>query len=204
MQTVLDVPTTSTRPLSKADAQRAACAYVAARFDPAFEVVDGAQYYSKPLGRDIWRFFIQCAHGPVGAIRIDALTGDVTPLTTDEIRVIHEKAAILAARKQGGLPLNEYGHVLAEYARRQASSYLNEHLSMFYRGADPVFIPGQPAVWQVMIVFKMYNVGPFTLGVLDVDANTGEPTPLPKRQLKRIRERTRAIIRHQASATATG
>jgi hypothetical protein len=140
----------------------------------------------------------------VGIIQIDALTNAVIPLTGAELRKVREKAAILATRKQGGLPRDEHGTVLAEYARRQANSYLDEHLSMFYRGVDPVYIPGEPAVWQVTIVFKRYHVGPFTLGVLDVNATTGEPTPLPKRQLKRIRERTRAIIRHQAPPTATG
>jgi hypothetical protein len=204
MQAVLDVPTTSTPTVSQADAQRVACDYVVNHIDPAFEVVDGAQYYSKPRGQEIWRFFIRCQDGPLYPIHVDSQTGAVIPLTDAELRTVREKAVILAARKQGGLPRNEHGYVLAEYARRQASSYLGEQLSMFYKGVDPVFIPGDPAVWQVTIVFKRYTVGPFTLGVLDVDATTGEPFPLPKRQLNRTRERTRAIIRHQASTTATG
>jgi hypothetical protein len=202
---MLDVPSTTRAPtVSLADAHRAASAYVLAHIDPTFEIVDGAQYYSKPLGREIWRFFLCGEHGPVGLIQIDAQTNAVIPLTNEEIRTVREKAAIRAARMQGVLPINEHGYVFATHARRQANSYLNEYLSMFYSGADPIFIPGEPAVWQVTIIFKMYNIGPFTLGVLDVDARTGEPTPLPKQQLKRIRERTRAIIRHQPSTTATG
>lgn len=203
MQAKMDIPT-SLSTISQADAQCAAKEYVTAHIDPSFEVVEGARYYSKPLGREIWRFFILGEHSPVGVIRVDAQTNAVIPLAADEMRTVREKAAIVASRKQDGPPLNEDGNVLAEYARRQASNYLGEHLSMFYKGVDPVFIPGDPAVWQVTIVFKRYNVGPFTLGVLDVDAKTGEPTPLPKRQLKRIRERTRAIIRHQTPTTATG
>jgi hypothetical protein len=202
MQAVLDVPTTSTRSVSQADALQVACTYLAAHLDKAFAVVDGARYYSKPLGREIWRFFLRSEHGPVGILQVDVLTGEVIRLTNVELRAVREKAAILAARQQAVLPLDQHGYVLAEYARRRASSYLDEHLSMFYGGTDPVFVAGEPPVWQVTIVFHMYDVGPFTLGVLDVDAKTGEPLPLSKRQLQRIRERTRAITRHQTSPAA--
>jgi hypothetical protein len=202
MQTVLDVPTTSTATVSQADAQRVASAYVTAYVDPSFKVIDGARYYSKPLGREIWRFFIRSKHSAVGIIQVDALTGTVIRLTNDEIRAVREKAAILAARQQGVLPIDAHGYVLAEYARRRASSYLDEHLSMFYGGTDPVFVTGEPPVWQVTIVFQMYDEGPFTLGVLDIDAKTGNPIPLSTRQIKRIRERTSAIIRHQTPPAA--
>lgn len=201
MQAILDVPTL-TCTVSEADAQRVARDYVAAHLDPAFEVVGGARYYSNPLGREIWRFFICSEHGPVGILQVDAQPGAVIQLTNAELRAVREKAAILAARQQSVLPLDQDGYVLAEYARRRASSYLDEHLSMFYGGMDPVFVAGDPPVWQVTIVFHMYDVGPFTLGVLDVDAKTGEPISLSKRQLQRIRERTRAITRHQPSPAA--
>jgi hypothetical protein len=202
MQTVLEAPTTRTSTVSQAHAQRVASAYVTDHIDPSFEVVDGARYYSKPLEREIWRFFICGEHGPVGIIQVDALTGAVILLTNDEIRAVHEKAAILDARQQGVLPIDTHGYVLAEYARRRANSYLDEHLSMFYGGTDPVFVSGEPPVWQVTIVFQRYDEGPFTLGVLDIDAKTGDPIPLSMRQIRRILERTRAIIRHQTPPAA--
>jgi hypothetical protein len=108
----------------------------------------------------------------------------------------------LAARKEGELPVNEQGYVLGEYARRRASRYLGEQLSMFYEGTEPILVPGDRPVWQVTIVFKMYDVGPFTLGVLDIDAKTGEPIPLTTEQIESIREQTRATIRHQTPAPA--
>jgi hypothetical protein len=203
MQTTLERPIISTATVSEADAQRAASAYVATHLDPVLEVVDGARYHSKPLQREVWRFFVRCAQGPVGALRVDVETGAVIQLTDAEICAVREKAAILVAKQRGTLPADERGYVLAEYARRQASSYLNEHLSMFYGGVNPIFVPGESPVWQVTIVFKRYEVGPFTLGVLDIDAKTGHPIPLSAKQIKRIRERTRAIIRPQTSPTAT-
>jgi hypothetical protein len=178
-------------------------AYVADHIDPTFEVVKGAQYYHKSLEQEVWQFIIRCAHGPLDAIHISVQTGAIIPPTSEQVRVIREKAALLAARKQGVLPIDEQGYVLGEYARRRASRYLGDRLSMFYDGANPIFVPGDPALWQVTIVFKMYDVGPFILGLLDVHAKTGEPLPLPTEQIEHIRERTRAIIRHQTPAPAT-
>jgi hypothetical protein len=202
MQAVLDISSTTTTTVSQADAQQVACAYVAAHFDPAFEVVDGERYYSKPLEREIWRFFLRNGQGPVGALRVDSQTGEVIRLTDDEIRLIYEKAAILAARKQGRLPIDAQGYVLGEYARRRAERYLGDHIAMFFNAADPVFVPGDPPRWQVTIVFKRYHLGPFTLGVMDVDAHTGKPLPLSKLQLKRIRERAHALVAFHTSSAA--
>lgn len=204
MQTTLDRPSARSPIVNEADAQQAASAYVAAQLDPTFTVVEGAQYYSKPLQGDIWRFAVRCAQGPVGIIRVAAQTGTVIPLTVAELRTQREKAAILLARQHGRLPVDAQGDVVAEYARRQASDYLGAQLSLFYGGADPTFVPGEPPVWQVTIVFKMYDQGPFTLGMIDINAKTGEPIPLSPNQIERIRERACAIIRPQPSTTATG
>jgi hypothetical protein len=204
MQTVLEAPTTRTPTISQTHAQRVANAYVTKQIDPAFEIVEGVRSHHKSLGREVWQFIICSAHGPLDAISVDLQTGAVIPLAADKIRLIREKAAIYAARKQNLLPVDAQGYVLAEFARRQVSSYLDTHLSMFYEGADPVFVATPRPVWQVTIIFKQYHLGPFTLGVMDVDALTGEPTPLTANQIKRIRERTRAIIGHPTPTTAAG
>lgn len=163
-----------------------------------------SQYDSQRLGLPVWRFIVRCEYGPLHPIHVDAQTGNVIALTDKEISVIGEKAAILAARKEGILPVNERGNVLGEYVRRQANWYLSDQISLFYSAADPIFVPADPPVWQVTIVFKMYNQGPFTLGVMDVDAKTGEPIPLSAKQIEQIRERTCAIIGYQAPATTAG
>lgn len=204
MQAILEVPTVGAPVVSQDQAQRAANAYVIAQIDPAFEAVSGEYYDSQRMGKGVWRFIIRCEHGPLSPICVDAETGGVITLTSNEICVIEEKAAILAARKQGVIPVDEQGYVLGEYARRQASGYLDDQISMFYSGADPIFVSIDPPVWQVTIVFKMYDQGPFTLGMMDVDARTGEPIPLAAEQIEQIRERTCAIIGRQTSATTAG
>lgn len=204
MQAILDAPTTNIHTVSDLDARRVARDYVATHISPTFEVVSGTRFQSKASGDEVWQFVIRCPHGPLDAIEVNAQTGVVISLPDDKIRVIREKAAIYAARRRGALPVDAQGYVLGEYARRQASRYLGDYLSMYYEGAEPLFIPGDPPMWQVTIIFKMYDVGPFTLGVLDVDAKTGEPLPLSTEQIERIRERTRAIVRSQTPATTTG
>jgi hypothetical protein len=203
MQTVLDILTTNTATVSQADAQRAACDYAAIHIDPSFEVVKGTRYYHQLLGREIWQFIIRCAAGPLDAIAVDVQTGVVIPLAEDKIRVIREKAALYTARKQGILPVDAQGYVLGEYARRRAERYLGEQIGMFFNAADPVFVPGDSPRWQVTIVFKRYHLGPFTLGIMDVNAKTGEPFPLTKSQLKRICERAHALVEfHPQTAAA--
>ena len=115
---------------------------------------------------------------------------------------MREKAAIYTARKQGVLPVNERGYVLGEYARCEASGYLDDNISMFYGAVDPLFLAGPQARWQVTIVFKRYYLGPFTLGVMDVDARTGAPIALTRKQIHQLKERARAIIEFHTQTAA--
>ncbi|MEZ4866212.1 MAG: hypothetical protein R3C14_33150 [Caldilineaceae bacterium] len=203
MQAILEIPTVSPPIISLADAHHVARTYVATAIDPTFTVVSD-RHTNDPQAnpRTIWRFFMLCAHGPLCALKVDAATGEVIPLSATEIRVMREKAAIYAARTEGVLPLNEQGYVLGEYARKRADRYLGDQIGMYFDATDPVFVPRESPCWQVTIVFKRYHLGPFTLGVMDVDAKTGEPIPLTKTQLKRIRERTHAFIEFHTQTAA--
>jgi hypothetical protein len=140
----------------------------------------------------------------VGQIRIDAQTGEVLPLRYDEIQVMREKAALLEAKQHGTLPVDAQGYVLGEYARKQANRYLWDHLSMYYRADDPVFVLGEPPLWQVTIVFKMYELGPFPLGIMTIDGESGMPFPLTEQEITKIKERVHAIIGRQTSPANPG
>jgi hypothetical protein len=202
MKAILDVPTTSMPTMSQADAHRIASQWVATAIDPTFAVVSGARLHHPASDREVWQFVIRCEDGPLDAIEVDTQRGAVIPLPEDKIHVIREKAAIYAARKQGVLPVDAHGYVLGEYARRRAERYLGEQIGMFFNAADPMFVPGDAPRWQVTVVFKRYYRGPFTLGIMDVDAPTGEPIPLSKLQLKRIRERAHALVEFHAQTAA--
>lgn len=190
--------------LNEDDAACLAKAYVAKNVDPAFQVVDGARYYNKVFGREIWRFYVCSAHGPIGLLQIDAYSGKVIAVSAKEIQAMQERSVIGAARKQNVLPRNEDGFVLSEYARRCATAYLSDTLSLFFGAIDPVFVPSNPPRWRVTIEFKMYEVGPFSVGMLDIDAHDGDVLPLTDSQIKQIQERTSAFIGHQKSAATRG
>jgi hypothetical protein len=203
MQTTLDRPTTSHPTVSEADAQRAASAYVAAHIDPTFAVVDGTYFYSKPLGQAIWQFIIRCAYAPLDTIEVDAQAGAVIALPDDKIRAIQQKAAIAEARTRGLLPVDADGYVLAEYARRQADSYLGTDVSLFYSASAGVFVPLARPLWQFAIQVRLPRLGILgIMGTLDVDAQTGEVTPLTNKQIKRIRERADALVEFRTQTAA--
>jgi hypothetical protein len=204
MQATLEVSIADAPSLSESEAQRIATAYVATRIDPSFEAVSGALYESKPLERSVWRFIIRSALGPVGIIQVDVRTGNVIPLTENEIRVLQEKAAIFVAKNHGQLPVDEHGFVLGEYARRQADSYLGMGVSLFYSATNGVYIPLERPIWQFAIQVRLPRLGVLgILGTLDVDARTGDVIPLNYRQIKKIRERADAIVQFRTQkATA--
>ncbi|RIK27513.1 MAG: hypothetical protein DCC55_39375 [Chloroflexi bacterium] len=190
--------------VTQTEAKSAAAAYVATHLDPTFEVTGDLPSRSQPGDDDKrWRFFVSCVYGPLASIFVDAKTGTVIPLTATEIGLIHEKAAILRCRSLGVLPVNDQGYVLGEYARKRAQRYLSDAIAMFFEGADPVLVDGEQAVWQVTIVFKMYEIGPVALGTLDIDALTGEPFPLTTEQIKQIKERANAIVKFHAQQAKT-
>jgi len=202
MQALMDVPI-SPSTISQADAQCAASAYVATHIDPSFELVDGARFHSKPLGREIWQFIIRCKHAPLDVIDVDAQTGAVIPLAPEAIHAVREKAAIAEARKRGVLPVDTHGYVLAEYARRQADSYLGTEVSLFYSATEGTFMPLARPLWQFLIRVRLPRLGTLgILGTLDVDAQTGEVIPLTNKQIKRIRERADALVEFRTQAAA--
>lgn len=202
MQMVLERTMQTLPMVSEDEALGAVRRYVNLELDPSFRVTGDNHANRQATERGRWRFFVCCEDGPLHAIEVDGQRGTVIPFDVSEVRVLREKAAILAARKVGVLPLDERGYVLGEYARRQASRYLGEQIGMFFSAVDPVLAAGTPVCWQVTIIFKRYSLGPFTLGVMDVDAKTGEPIPLTKTQLKRIRERVHALIEFRTQSAA--
>jgi hypothetical protein len=203
MQATIHVAPSLASTVSEADAHRAARDYVAAHIDPAFEVVGDARR-RQPLGQGIWQFFIRCEHGPLAAINVDAQTGEVIPFSDDQMRMVHERAAIARARTYGELPVNAYGYVLAEYARRKANGYLSMDISLCCNATDGVFIPLARPIWQFAIRFGLPRLGELgILGTLDVDAQTGKPIPLTTDQIERMRERADAIVEFWTQATAT-
>ena len=189
--------------VSQATAHQTAAAYVRANVDPTFQVATGTRYQHKALGREVWQFIICCAHGPLDGLYVDAQTGVVMPLTHDEILVRRERARMAEARSRGVLPVDARGYVLAEYARRKANGYLSMEVSLFCYATDGVLIPLVRPLWQFAIRFGLPRLGELgLLGMLDLDAQTGDPLPLSTEQIERMRVRADALVEFQTQPTA--
>ncbi len=131
----------------------------------------------------VWFCFIQYAVGdlirPViaGRIQIDARTGDLIPLTDEEILQIQERACILAERQRGNqLAFGSDGFILPYQAMIKAGVYASDQIAFFAGAAGrPTFAAGDPPVWRVAIALHLRNRGKVAdLGSVDVNALTGE------------------------------
>lgn len=93
--------------------------------------------------------------------------------------------------------------ISAERAVAKANGYLSKYVSVLFGAETPVFLQMARPVWQVSVTFKINDIGPFTAGLLDVDATTGEILPLPAKQIRLIQERTDAYLKNHALSPAT-
>jgi hypothetical protein len=76
-------------------------------------------------------------------------------------------------------------------------------LGLHFSATEGLFAPCARPLWQFAIRFRLPGVGALKpLGVIDVDARTGQVTPLSRQQRRTIQERVGAIIRHCELASA--
>ena len=90
-----------------------------------------------------------------------------------------------------------------EQATRKANGYLTMYVGMFFGATDPVLLPLTRPIWQVLVYFQMYDIGPFNVGFLDVDAMTGVVSPIADEQIETILDRADAFVKGHPSTTAT-
>lgn len=157
--------------IDKSVASAIAREYVVTQIDSTFEVVDGVCSYSKLHDQQVWSFIICCAYGPLYPIYLDLQTKQVIAFTDNEIQTIREKAFILKARSDGLLPVDEYDHIIREYARLQADNYLAMDVGLQAVATDGVFVPLQCPIWQFLIEVRLPKSGVIgVFGMIDVDA----------------------------------
>lgn len=91
----------------------------------------------------------------------------------------------------------------AARANAKANGYLSKYVGVLFGAEEPVFLGLARPVWQLSITFKMNDIGPFLVGLLDVDAITGEVLPLSAEQILIIQERTDAYLKRRTLSPAT-
>lgn len=202
MQTTLSIPSRLSS-VSELEARGAADSYLIDRLGDEYCATNG--FY----GNERWHFLLRThtkagdLSDAVGKILVDAFSGKVIPLTDEQIQTVRESASLLVAQAKQAIARDEQGYVLRQYAQTVATQWLGDHLTMHFSATDGLFVPLDPPLWQLSIRFRLPQTGEIKpLGVIDVDALTGEVAPLSRKQIRTIQERVYAIIRHRELAAA--
>jgi hypothetical protein len=193
--------------LQEATAIREATAYIAATFGSAFSI------HSADLIDEKWWIRIRCQHPEldeplvVGSFWIDALTGQIAPLTLAEIKDIKERASILIAHRRQELARDAHGFILPSEAKIKVTGYVAEHVAFFATAAgQPQWIERVPPFWRVATALWLRGQGNVCdLGFVDVNVITGDILPLSEDELatrqKRARHAAEAVARSAAATS---
>jgi hypothetical protein len=140
----------------------------------------------------------------VGVVTVDVATGRVNELTEDQLRNLRETGVVQAAQARGELARDEQGYVLRSHARIKASVWISDRVDLKVGANGGIFLPLDPPVWRFSIDFHLEDTHLDPLGVIDVDAKTGQVVPLTNEQIQAIRGCVRAVKQFQALAPAAG
>ncbi len=93
--------------------------------------------------------------------------------------------------------------VSPEVARRRANGYLGMHVGLLLGTSNPQLVIGEHPLWQLAVNLHLPAVG-FVgqVGVITVDATTGNVCPLSTAVIKNLQERAHDLTLHFTPATA--
>ena len=91
-------------------------------------------------------------------------------------------------------------------AQRRAKGYLMAEVALAFRPGDPVLVMGVRQVWRMPVYLHLRGCGQVgQLGVIDVDAHSGEVLALSRVQISAMQERADELAAHFTPApTAAG
>lgn len=138
----------------------------------------------------------------VGGIAFDLETGQIAELPSEQICNFRESSEVQAAHDRRELARGEDGFVLRLQARIKASVWISDRVDLKVSAKGGVFLPLDTPIWRFSLCFHREAIHLELLGVIDVNAQTGEVIPLPEVQLQSIRESVNAALRAQKQATA--
>ena len=199
MHAILQSPPTA---LGNGTVQQIANAYLSTMVGPAYRVGQSV------LRQGQWHYRVLCQRPDlqrtpiVGSITVDAKTGQVNPLTADQVRDLREASAVQAAQARGELARDEEGYILRYHARIKATVWISDETDLKVGATGGVFLPLDPPIWRFAIDFHLAETYLNPLGVIDVNAQTGQVIPVTTDLLHNIRGCVRAAQRHQTLAAA--
>jgi hypothetical protein len=152
-----------------------------------------------PGERPTWRMLARLSRREaavtVGLIDVDAQTGEVVPLTAEQVEDMRDRI-----KEQSGGATG----ILRSAAQVRANGYLSNHVSLFAKADRPIWVEGDRPMWRATVFLRLRGQGRVCdLGAIDVDTQTGEVIPLPEQQLQAMRKRVQDAVRRTTQATAT-
>lgn len=88
-------------------------------------------------------------------------------------------------------------------ARRKANGFLAGYITMMVSAGQPTLILETQPVWRVPMILTLPDLGEVSaLGVIDVDAQSGDVIPPSLEQIQRMQGLAHAIATHFASQAA--
>ena len=206
MQTTVE-PTAITSTTDEAAARHAANQYVHANLGVMYGLEQGFFCVRPP--RPAWRFLVRNHEydALAGYIDVDAVTGKVILLDDEQLQDLRERAVVIAAKSRKTIARDENGYILPFLAKTRINGYLSNDVAFFASASgQPALIDGNPPVWRVTTVLRLGEHGQAVpLGVVDVNALTGEVVPLTEQQILNMQRCAEdAAASFQRSATAAG
>jgi hypothetical protein len=195
MQTTMDSPATIPAAVSQTNAQHAADTYLLTTVAPTLETTSPILM---PGTQPTWRMLVRlCQWEPmatVGTIDVDAQTGEVMPLTVEQVEDMRDRLKAHTGEAKG---------IVRPAAQMRANGYLSNYVSLFAKADRPVWVAGDPPVWRATAFLRLRGQGRVCeLGTIDVDAQTGEVLPLSHQQLQVMRKHAQDAAARTALAAA--
>lgn len=177
------------------DAQRTADTYLHLTVSAGLET---ASPILVPGTQPTWRMLVRlCNREPtttVGTLDVDAQTGSVVPLSDEQVEDMRDRIKEHTGEGSG---------ILRPTAQIRANGYLTNYVSLFANADRPVWVAGNRPRWRATVFLRLRGQGRVCdLGVIEVDAQTGEVVPLTNQQRQAMRKRVHDAAGRTAVAAA--
>lgn len=88
-------------------------------------------------------------------------------------------------------------------ARQRASGYLAREVALFVTAGEPLLILDEQPRWQAPVILRLRGYGNLAeVGQIEVDARTGQVTPLTEVEIAQIRKQAHDIAARFTSSPA--
>lgn len=187
MQTIVE-PIVATPTTNETTARQVANRYLRAKLGLGYRLEPGFLRAHPPSSA--WRFLVfnQEFNAVAGYVDVDTETGQIIPLADEQLQDIRERAMVQAAKSRQTLARDAQERILPFLAKVRVNSYLSAWVALFASAdGQPALVDGNPPVWRVTTTLRLPEQDKvIELGVIDVNAHTGDVIPLTEQQIQHM------------------